>query len=208
MTPRPPADAAGGSVSRLLDRVQEGSDSAFADLVTRFLPRATRHARRRLGDVGRAVDPEDVALSAFHSLWRCARKEPRTGLSDRHDLLRLLATITLHKVRRARRDHTRQRRDVRRTVRDGDAPPGGASLLDAAPGREPPPEWEPAFRDTLASWLAALRPSQQEVVRLRLDGYEDKEIAGQLGCSLRTVERQLSEVRSAWRERAAGGSDG
>jgi len=157
--------------------------------------------------LARVVDAEDLALSAFGSLWDFLQKEREQPLclGDRNDLLRLLAEITLQKVRMARRYHTRQKRDVRRTVRDADATHGPelGSPLAQLSSREPPPDWEPVFQETLAAWLAELQPGLREIVRLRLDGYTNPEIATILGCSKRAVERQLSEVRSVWQVRAA-----
>jgi len=40
--------------------------------------------------------------------------------------------------------------------------------------------------------------SLREVVRLRLEGYSNDEIARALNCGLRTVERKLAVIRKRW----------
>lgn len=198
----------GGSVSRLIDGLWRGSDSALAGLVERFRRRVARHARRRMGrQLAKAVGPEDLAMAVFFSLWRAVRKErdEPLQLADRNDLLRLLARFTMQKICEARRYHTRERRDVRRTFRHADLPResrGGSRIFDV-PDRDLPPEWNVVFEDTKSAWLGDLRPMQQKIVSLRLEGLQNAEIASLLRCSLRSVERQLSEVRSRWQERAA-----
>ncbi len=34
----------------------------------------------------------------------------------------------------------------------------------------------------------------------KMEGYSNKEIAGQVGCSVRTVERRLKLIRDTWKE--------
>ncbi|CAN5515942.1 ECF-type sigma factor [soil metagenome] len=194
------------SVSLLLGEVLRGSETAFSMIVERFLPRFIKQANRRLGlNLRKVVEAEDLAISAFKSLWRHAssgRADP-AGLSDREDLLRLLATITRQKVLRARRFHTQLKRNVSQMVREADLDCDAekASLFQVIPCREPGPEWLAAFNDTLDDWLSDLRHPQPEIVRLRLENWQDEEIARKIGVSRRTVERHMSEIRSTWRNR-------
>jgi RNA polymerase sigma factor (sigma-70 family) len=195
-----------GSVSILLGQVLQGSQPAFASLVKRFLRQFTKRADRQLGPLLRkAIDGEDVANSAFRSFWHHAAngKADPNRLSDRDDLLRLLAHITGQKVLRARRRYTQEKRSVARTVRDGDAPisSDAVSFSESFASREPTPEWIATFKDTMEHWLADLRPSRRQVVKLRLENWKNQEIAVKLGISLRAVERQLSEIRSIWQVR-------
>jgi DNA-directed RNA polymerase specialized sigma24 family protein len=198
-----------GSVSLLITGLWRGSDAALTQIVARFRLRLTSQVRRRLGpELAKAVDAEDLAMAAFFSLWRATRKPRKEPLqlADRNDLLRLLAEFTLQKVQQARRYHLQHKRDVRRTLRDADVPlePGRGPLSFHLADRHSSGEWEVLFEDVKATWLADLRPVQQEIVCLRLEGFRNAEIAGMLGRSLRSVERELLEIRSRWRERAAG----
>jgi len=151
--------------------------------------------------LARVTDAEDLAQAAFLTLWECSQTERKQTLhlDDRQDLLALLAKITIQKVRRALRDCTRQKRDIRRTLRASDVSSEQEALAELA-GYEPPPDWSPIFNETVDAWLADLRPLQQEIVRKRLQGYEQREIGCLLGCSLRAIEREISAVKSAWRK--------
>jgi DNA-directed RNA polymerase specialized sigma24 family protein len=42
-------------------------------------------------------------------------------------------------------------------------------------------------------------PSLQCLALAKMEGYSNKEIAGQLGCSVRTVERRLRLIRDKWK---------
>ena len=47
--------------------------------------------------------------------------------------------------------------------------------------------------------LGVLRDESLRVVaRLRMEGYSNKEVAGQLGCSLRTIARKVELIRRSW----------
>jgi DNA-directed RNA polymerase specialized sigma24 family protein len=46
--------------------------------------------------------------------------------------------------------------------------------------------------------LAQLEPELQQVALAKMDGYNNDEIARQLDCSIRTIERRLHLIRSIW----------
>ncbi len=190
-------------VTTLIVRFKAGSGSAYLNLFQTFFPGQVEAAGRRLGrgPVGPA-DAEDVALSVFHRLWReVANGNPlRDTLTDRDSLLRTLALLTGQKVRRLVRDARRQKRDARRTVREADLPQDAPAAWCERPDPAPGPGQQALFRATLADALSLLTPLQKEVVLLRLAGHTSPEIARRVRRTVRTVERQLSEVRSAWEE--------
>ena len=71
-------------------------------------------ARQRLpAKVRSAYDEEDVAVSAFQSLFLGVR-EQRFRFNDRTDFWRLLLTIAERKIARRIQHETRDKRDVRR----------------------------------------------------------------------------------------------
>jgi RNA polymerase sigma factor (sigma-70 family) len=49
--------------------------------------------------------------------------------------------------------------------------------------------------DTLRQVLDDLRPDQRPIVLLRLQGHSHREISEQAGCTERTVERVMKDVR-------------
>jgi RNA polymerase sigma factor (sigma-70 family) len=188
----------------LLTRIPN-DDGAFAELVTRYLPVLSSLAGRRAGpELAAVVDPESLALRTLLKFRQSARNGGAARqVADRTEFVHLLLAIAAQRVLRARRHHTRKCRDVRRTVRDADAPQsaGEAPLWEALPGREPSPDWDATYADTLAAYLAGLSPQHRRMVRLRLDGLEHAEIAVALDCSVRTVERQLAAARRVLEDR-------
>ena len=164
----------------------------FAQLVELARQHLARHARR-------AADGEDVALAAFAGFCAgvAAGRYPR--LSDRHDLWRLLLTITLRHARNLNRYETRQRRDGRRTVAAADLFDLADADLDRLAGDAPDPALAAAVADQLRHLLGLLPGDDlRAVARDLLAGYTAVEIARRLGCGLRTVERRWQRIRQIW----------
>ena len=69
---------------------------------------------------------------------------------------------------------------------------------------EPGPEFVAAFNDHLTRALVRLRqPSTREVALLRMEGFENREIAARLEISVSSVERKLRLIRELWYEEFA-----
>ena len=67
--------------------------------------------------------------------------------------------------------------------------------------REPLPEFIAAFNDNLSRALTRLGEEKiREVALLKLEGFENREIAEKLGIGLSSVERKLRVIREAWQE--------
>ena len=164
----------------------------------RYFTQIARLAQGRLQSVaGCPSDGEDVALSVFESFFRGAADGRFERLDSREDLWRLLVTIASRKAMNAERDERREKR-------------GGAigfvdpEILNEVAGAEPTPEFAALVADEARRLFESLADeSLREVVRLRLEGYSNDEIAKALDCGLRTVERKLGVIRKRW---AAEGS--
>ena len=64
---------------------------------------------------------------------------------------------------------------------------------------EPTPEFLVMMLDELRHKLEILRDDTlRQVAKLILDGLDNEEIAAQLGCSVRTIERKRDLIRKAW----------
>jgi DNA-directed RNA polymerase specialized sigma24 family protein len=186
-----------GSVTLLLGRLRAGDPAATADATARLWGRyfgaLMRLARTRLpGAVRRAADEEDIALSALDSFCRGEAAGRFPTLEDRDDLWRLLATITLRKVRDAIEYEGRKKRS---SGRKGEA----AVVLDELLARDPSPEMAAQFADLLGHLIGRL---DEEVLRklaeLKLFGHTEEEMAAELGVSPRTVRRKLDLIRRLW----------
>src|SRR5215475_6942346 len=99
------------SVTTWLQRLRGGDTAAAQPLWERYYADLVRLAHQHLSArARRGADAEDVALTAFASFCTGAAAGRFPQLADRHDLWRLLFTLTLrHAADQARREG-RQRR--------------------------------------------------------------------------------------------------
>lgn len=176
----------------LVRRVRAGDEAAADALFHRYLSRLIDLARSRLSrKMARRLDAEDVVQSAYRSFFLNIR-HGRYQLTYSGDLWRLLAAITIHKVRRQVRRHTAEKRSV-------DLEESGVLELiletqgDGAAG--PTPEEAATLVDELQQVLAGLAPLYRRIFEYRLQDRSIEEVARRAGCSERTVHRALAIVR-------------
>jgi len=189
-----------GSVTLWIGDLKTGAavDEAAYQLWGRYFDQLVRLARARLRSAPRGpADEEDVALSAFNCFCQGAAAGRFPDLSGRDDLWRLLVTITANKAADRIKHEHRQRRGGGRNVNGpGD---GAADELVQAASREPNPEFAVMVADECCRLLDSLCDDVlRQIVLLRMEGYENAEIAQRLGCGLRTVERKLDLIRRIW----------
>jgi len=184
-----------------LKGLARGDELASQRIWERYCQQLIDLARKKLGHAGRrAADEEDVALSAFNSFCQGAVAGRFPRLDDRHDLWRLLVTITARKA-------MRQIRDARRQKRGGAAVRGESAMhagIGQVLGREPTPELAAQMAEQTQYLLDLLDDDPLRLIALlKLEGYTNEEIAQSLDCSLRTVKRRLASIRQQW-ELASG----
>src|SRR5438067_4890181 len=137
----------GESVSHWIGQLQAGDHAAAQKLWERYFQRLVGLARAKLQDLPRrAADEEDVALSAFASFCRGVEGGRFPQLLDRHDLWRLLVTITARKALRLARDQRCQKRGGgtvldEAALGDRDNAAAEEAGIDQILGREPTPEF-------------------------------------------------------------------
>ncbi len=197
------------SVTRWLRGVKDSDGGDFAQLWDRYFQRLIRLAGSKLpGHCRRAFDEEDVAISAFQSFCERARRDEFPQLSDRDDLWRLLATLTVRKVAMVIRHQSRQKRGTGRVVGESafsprDRSSAAASCLTAVLSKEPTPADAARFCDDLDHLLSKLDDRILVGIALRrLKGHTSEEIGAELGTSTRTVDRKLRLIRAVWKETA------
>jgi DNA-directed RNA polymerase specialized sigma24 family protein len=188
------------SVTTWLGLLRAGNADAAEALWQRYFARLVELARQHLaGHVRRAADEEDVALAAFASFCAGGAAGRFPHLSDRHDLWRLLLTITLRHARNLARHETSQRRDSRRAAAAGDLYDLPQPDLDRLAGDAPDPALAAEVADQLCHLLSSLPGDDlRAVARDLLAGYTAVEIARRQGCSLRTIERRWERLRQLW----------
>ncbi|MFG0317278.1 MAG: ECF-type sigma factor [Planctomycetota bacterium JB042] len=183
------------TVSQWIEGLRGGDERAAGELWRRYFRRLVALADARLPRSRRSFDEEDVALSAFHSLCEGVRGGRFPALGRRDELWSLLAVITARKAAGRRRGEAAQKRG-------GGAEPDGAEVTSVL-GAEPTPEFAAEVAEESERLLAALPDDAMRDIALRkLEGYTNEEIAADLDCAVRTVERRLGLIRRLWAERA------
>jgi RNA polymerase sigma factor (sigma-70 family) len=190
-------------VSLWIAQLKEGDESAARQLWNRFVSRLRRVARGRLPAQRAAIaDDEDAALSALATVFRRAGEGEFPEVSDRHELLRLLVTVTRRKASNAIRDENREKRGGGR-VRHTSALIGPDDSNPDQGRRDPAAEeLTPEFIALMAEFVERLSGDLQSIAILKLEGYTNQEIASNTGQSLPTVERRTAMIRRKWREDA------
>jgi DNA-directed RNA polymerase specialized sigma24 family protein len=193
------------SVTKFLNDFQHGDSAAFSELWRRFFFRLVAVARRRLQHQRRlaALDEEDIALSAFKSFHRRARRGDFPRLEDRDDLWVQLVTLTRQKlVDQQRREGALKRGGDRiRSESELGRSQGGADRtgLDAIVGEEPDPAFSAMMTEECRLLLDCLGDDTlREIALAKMGMCTNQEIADKFGRSLSWVNRKLDLIRSIW----------
>jgi DNA-directed RNA polymerase specialized sigma24 family protein len=199
------------AVTLWLDGIKAGDGTDVQKLWDRYFRRLVRLAGAKLpAHCRRSFDEEDVALSAFQSFCDRAGRGQFPKLSDRDDLWRLLATITVRKAMDTMRHQTRQKRGGGNVLGESALLVGGddadpAEGLGAVLGREPTAEDVVQFAEDCRRFLDRLEdPALRSVAVRRLEGQTTPEIAAAMAVSTKTVERKLKLIRAIWTEENPG----
>lgn len=194
--PTDPQPSVEATVTVWLERLGGGDERSAEQLWQRYFRRLVKLADSRLPRSGkRAFDEEDVALSAFHSLCNGVRGGRFPELGDRHELWSLLAVITARKAR--------DRLVAERAAKRGAGVPSAPIDVYEVLGTDPTPELAVELAEESERLLDQLEDDQlRTIALLKLEGYENTEIARECDCALRTVERRLALIRQTWQEHA------
>jgi DNA-directed RNA polymerase specialized sigma24 family protein len=199
----------GHSITGWLGDLKEGDQAAAQPLWERYFSKLVVVARAKLRRLTRTTageDEEDAALSAFNSFCAGAARGRFPQLADRDELWRLLVVITARKAMAQANRQGRQKRGGGRVVEEGvlfgqkwDGGEGSLTGLEAIAAAGPSPEFAAMMAEECRRLLDALDDDGLRQVALsRMEGYNNDEIAVQLGCARRTVARRLDLIRKTW----------
>lgn len=181
-----------GSVTGIFQDFRLGDPAAVAQLWDHFRHRLLALAKKTLaGRMQQVTDAEDALQSAFVSFWQRAGRGDFGDAMNRDDLWNVLGLITVRKALKHQRNEGAKKR-------------GGGMDAAATPVEElPSSDVTSDFEITCAEMLEQLDPELRVFAMLRLMGSKNREIAEQLGCTERKVERKLQLIRATWEDEIA-----
>lgn len=190
MASTPQHDCSDGS---LIKRFRAGEDDAATALYARYVLKLQRLAERNTGqDLASRFDSDDVVQSVFRTFFR------RVQLGDYdlpagEELWRLLLVLALNKIRKLATHHRAQRRNVATTERVE------PELLAQFAERGNDDLAVRSLEEVIDELTGSLSPAHQQIIRLRIEGYKQGEIAAATQRTERTVERVLQNFRTRLR---------
>ena len=202
--------SAEGSITQWLEQVKQADEQAAQQIWQRYYQRLIALARKKLSDSPRrAMDEEDVVLSAFNNFFAGAETGRFPQLTDRNDLWRVLVTLTANKAINQRKHEWRQKRGgghVRGesvfTTNDDEVCAGIEQVSDG----EPTPEFAERVAEECRELLERLADKVlQKTAIWKMEGYTNKQIADRFGYTERTVERKLKVIRTLWSQEEYAG---
>jgi len=188
----------------LLQGIRDGDEQSLTKFWKHHFDRLVSLARRKMANLRlRTHDEEDFALSAINSFYRGLAEKRFDSIRSNNELWKLLATIVVRKIARQRKRHFAQKRggglvrgeslfmvgpsDDNRVGLGNVSNGGGSPYLDAE------------FLDTCEKLFDLLGDeTTRNVARMSMEGYSIDEIAEELGCVRRTVERKMKKIREKW----------
>lgn len=176
----------------LLAQWQSGNEQAATEIFERYVRRLTGLARTHMSEkLQRRLDADDVIQSVFRSFFD---KSDRYVHRRAGDLWRLLASITVNKVRTQAQFHRAEKRamDADQSICVGKAETAVPLQLVA---RDPSPEEIVTAVEEMELVMGGLEPFQRTIFEERLQGISIEEIAEKTQRSERTVRRCLQQVR-------------
>ena len=193
------------NVTHWIELVKEGDSIAAHQLWGHYFERLVRAVRQKLQGQNRAVsDEEDIVASVFESFYQAAEIGRFPDLSDRDELWRLLLKMSARKIIDKRRHDQRQRRGAGARVYSLNDGQEQQAVFEVV-GDEPTPEMVAMMAESVEQLFSQLSVGQlREIAVAKLEGQSNAEIAGQLQCSERTIERRLHLIREKCKQELLG----
>ena len=183
----------------LLNRWRDGDESAATEIFERYVNRLCALARTRLSNrMKRRVEAEDVVQSAYRSFFR--RADESYVLERKGDLWRLLAAITINKLRGQVEFHTAKKRGVYLE----ESMMADESMIRVSPeviAEDPKPDDAAVMVEELSDVLGHLDETQRSIIELSMQNQSVEQIADSIQRSERTVRRTIQQVREELEKR-------
>ncbi len=196
-------DAVTGWIDQLADKNQQAAEQLWQHVAVRLQEFA---AQKLDVQTRRHYDEQDAANSAFHSLCH-GLADGRLEASNRDALWGLLAVITSRKISAQKRYLSRQKRGGGEVRGESAFVELGGVGINQVDGKQLPPDELAVVSESCVQLLDALPDEAlKKIVLFKFQGATNAEVAEELKCTERTVERKLERIRRIWIE--AGLHDG
>ena len=199
-----PTDLSDSDLRQLLTDIENKDDQAIARFWDLHFDRLSALAQSKLlRKFSRVSDGEDIALSAIHSFCAGLSKRRFQNIGGKNELWNLLTAMVMRKIAKQCRDESTQKRgggkvrgeSVFITGSDANVERGLANVARS----QTSPLLDVEFLDTCETLFDALPDEKmRDIARLMIEGYSLDDIADELGCVRRTVERKLQQIRKIW----------
>ena len=192
------------SVTKCIANLRVGKNQSLAQhtIWQRYFFRLAALADQKLQCVP-VVDGEDIAVSVLHSFF--THPDRYDAVNDSESLWPLLAKIATRKSISAFRKHIAGKRGGGNVVSESHVKVtgkrGSPQSLDEFVASDLTPEFADEtfaqIRDLL-ELLESRDSSLHHIAILKLRGHTTREIASELGCVRRTVERKINVIQEIW----------
>lgn len=188
------------SVSIWLEQLKGGDADAAQNLWDRYFKQLLGVAKRKLvGASTRRADEEDIAVQVFHSFFKAAESNRFPKLDSRDDLWQILMMLTARKVAAQRKHENAQKRGSGKTRGESVFLVGDGNDLASVIGEAPGDSFAAELMEELREAVKRLGDdSLEKVAVMKFQGYSNQEIADELSCHSRSVERKLRLIRKIW----------
>lgn len=189
------------SVTLWIDQLSDGNKQAAEQLWQHISLRLHEFARQKLDPrTRRRYDESDAANSAFHRLC-CGLANGRIEAASRDALWGLLAVITSRKISEQRRYLNRQKRGGGIVRGESGFAQFGDAGINAVDGKQLSSDVLAEVSESCNQLLDALPDeTMKQIVLLKFQSATNGEIADELNCTRRTVERKLERILRIWVE--------
>ena len=197
-------------VTQWIEQLKDGDAEAAQKLWERYFSQIVRLARRKLEGAKRGLaDEEDVALSTFKSLCAGAETGKFPKLIDRDSLWALLMAIVAHKSTDLIRHENRRKRGGTGKRADDSSiatlqPVSLSQIIEQKATPERAALMGAEFESLIKKLDRAEDPDLLCIAVSKMMGDSNAEVARQLGCVRRTVERKIQLIRRIWENEIEG----
>ena len=192
------------SITQFIEGLKRGDEQAAQKIWERFHHQLVALANRKLKSSPRkAMDEEDVVQKAFADFFIQVKQSRFPRLDDRNDLWQILAMLVDRRAKDQIKSQHTQKAGGGRTRTESvfftHDDPVGQKGIGQIEDLLPTPELALQMIEVLEERLATLRNNMhRQIALLKMQGYNNREIAELLNSSERTIERGLQSIRKKW----------